>query len=47
MTIRILVVNGNTMEEMSAGIHREASSAAGPGVEVVTVTPEMGPLTIE
>lgn len=47
MTIRILVINGNTMEEMTAGIHREASGAASPGVEVVTVTPEMGPLTIE
>jgi allantoin racemase len=47
MTIRILVINGNTMEEMSAGIHREGSGAASPGVEVVTVTPEMGPLTIE
>lgn len=47
MTIRILVINGNTMEEMTAGIHREGSDAAGPGVEVVTVTPEVGPLTIE
>lgn len=47
MTIRILVINGNTMEEMTDGIHREGSAAAGPDVEVVTVTPEMGPLTIE
>lgn len=47
MTIRILVINGNTMEEMTAGIHREGSDAAGPGVEIVTVTPEVGPLTIE
>lgn len=47
MTIRILVINGNTMQEMSDGIHREGSDAASPGVEIVTVTPEMGPLTIE
>ena len=47
MTIRILVINGNTMKEMTDGIHREGSDAAGPGVEVVTVTPEVGPLTIE
>lgn len=47
MTIRILVINGNTMEEMTAGIHREGSTAVGPDVEVVTVTPEKGPLTIE
>jgi allantoin racemase len=47
MTMRILVINGNTMEEMTAGIHREGSDAAGPGVEVVTVTPELGPLTVE
>ncbi|HSM57175.1 MAG TPA: aspartate/glutamate racemase family protein [Candidatus Sulfomarinibacteraceae bacterium] len=47
MTVRILVINGNTMEEMTAGIRREANGAASPGVEVVTVTPEVGPLTIE
>jgi allantoin racemase len=35
------------MEAMTDGIHREGSGAASPGVEVVTVTPEMGPLTIE
>ena len=44
---RILIINGNTMEEMTDGIHREGSDAASPGVEVVTVTPEMGPMTIE
>lgn len=44
---RILIINGNTMEEMTEGIHREGSDAAGPGVEVVTVTPETGPRTIE
>lgn len=47
MTIRILIINGNTMEEMTNGIHREGSDAASPDVEVVTVTPEMGPQTIE
>lgn len=47
MTIRILVINGNTMEEMTRGIHREGSDAASPDVEVVTVTPDMGPMTIE
>jgi allantoin racemase len=47
MTIRILIINGNTMEEMTEGIHREGSAAAGPGVEVVTVTPDLGPMTIE
>ena len=47
MTIRILVINGNTMEAMSDGIDREARDAASPGVEAVTVTPETGPMTIE
>src|SRR6266542_6849010 len=47
MTIRILVINGNTMEAMTDGIHREGSDATSPGVEVVTVTPEVGPMTIE
>lgn len=47
MTIRIKVINGNTMEEMTQGIDRESRKAAGPDVEIVTVTPEAGPLTIE
>ena len=47
MTMRIMVINGNTMQAMTEGIHREGSDAASPGVEVVTVTPEAGPLTVE
>lgn len=47
MAIRILVINGNTMEEMTDGIHREGSAAAGPDVEVTAITPKQGPLTIE
>ena len=44
---RILIINGNTMEEMTEGIHREGTGAASAGVEIVTVTPETGPKTIE
>ena len=43
MTMRIMVINGNTMQAMTDGIQREGSDTASPGVEVVTVIPEVGP----
>ena len=47
MKKRILVINGNTMQEMTKGIHREASDSASSDSEIISVTPDSGPVTIE
>ena len=47
MKKRILVINGNTMQEMTESIHREASDSASSDSEIVSVTPDSGPVTIE
>ncbi|MCC7370398.1 MAG: aspartate/glutamate racemase family protein [Chloroflexi bacterium] len=44
---RVLVVNPNTSDEMTAAIHRAACGAAPPGVLVETVRAESGPRSIE
>lgn len=44
---RLLVINPNTSQEMTAGIHRAAEAAAGPGFVVETVHAESGPRSIE
>jgi len=45
--MRILVVNPNTTESMTATIAAAAHSAAAQGTEVVAVTSKMGPASIE
>ncbi|WP_418003617.1 aspartate/glutamate racemase family protein [Mycobacterium sp. PDNC021] len=44
---RIWVINPNTTESMTVGIGRCAQAVAGPGVDVVAVTSEWGPPSIE
>ncbi|GHH35009.1 aspartate/glutamate racemase family protein [Lentzea cavernae] len=45
--MRIHVVNPNTSEAMTETIRRAAAAVAGPGVEVLTTCPSMGPASIE
>ncbi|WP_285034476.1 aspartate/glutamate racemase family protein [Mycolicibacterium sp. lyk4-40-TYG-92] len=44
---RIWVINPNTTESMTAGIGRCAQAVADPGVDIVAVTSEYGPPSIE
>jgi allantoin racemase len=45
--MRLLVVNPNTNRDMTAQIGRIARECAGYGTEVVALSPEAGPLSIE
>jgi len=45
--MRIRVINPNTTLSMTAKIGAAARAAAGPGTEIVAVSPEMGPASIE
>jgi allantoin racemase len=45
--VRILVVNVNTTESMTALIGEQARAAASPGTEIVAVTPRFGPASVE
>ncbi|GER22603.1 hypothetical protein NCCP1664_11000 [Zafaria cholistanensis] len=47
MTIRIKVINPNTTWSMTEKIGACARAVAGPGTEVVAVSPAMGPASIE
>jgi Asp/Glu/hydantoin racemase len=45
--MRIKIINPNTTELMTAGIHETALRVARPGTEIVTVNPFTGPSSIE
>lgn len=45
--VRILVINPNTSEEMTAAIAKSAEAAASPGTSVTTVQPAFGPRAID
>ncbi|MDF9844508.1 MULTISPECIES: aspartate/glutamate racemase family protein [unclassified Paenibacillus] len=45
--MKIKVINPNTTWEMTRGIEHAAKSAARPGTEILAVSPEMGPVSIE
>ena len=45
--MRIKVINPNTTLEMTAGIGDAARSVARPGTEIIDVSPEFGPTSIE
>ena len=45
--MRILVVNPNTTRSMTEKIGEAARAVAGPGTEIVAVSPSMGPASIE
>ena len=45
--MKIKVINPNTSLEMTAGIGEAARSVAGPGTEIVAVSPAFGPDSIE
>jgi allantoin racemase len=45
--VRIVVINPNTSDAMTALIDATAQAAAGPGTAVTTVHPGMGPASIE
>ena len=45
--MRILVVNVNTTESMTAGIGEQASRVASPGTEIVALTPHFGAESVE
>jgi allantoin racemase len=45
--MRIKIINPNTTELMTAGIHETALRVARPGTEIVTVNPLTGPSSIE
>lgn len=45
--MRILVINPNTSEEMTAAIAKSAEAAASPGTSVTTVQPAFGPRAID
>ena len=40
--MRILVVNVNTTESMTAAIGKQAQAAAAPGTEIIALTPRFG-----
>ncbi len=45
--MRITVINPNTTKEMTADIHEAALSVASPGTVITSVTPKIGPRSIE
>jgi allantoin racemase len=45
--VRILVVNVNTTESMTAVIRDQATRVAAPGTEIVALTPHFGPDSVE
>jgi allantoin racemase len=45
--MRILVVNVNTTESMTAAIGKQAQAAASPGTEIVALTPKFGAESVE
>ena len=45
--MRILVVNVNTTQSMTALIGEQARQAASPGTEIVALTPRFGPASVE
>ncbi len=45
--MKILVINGNTSEEMTADIDRTAKKFARPDTEITTIRPAYGPRSIE
>lgn len=45
--MRILAVNVNTTESMTALIGDQARGAASPGTEIIAVTPRFGPVSVE
>lgn len=45
--MRILAVNVNTTESMTARIGEQARGSASPGTEIVAVTPRFGPASVE
>lgn len=45
--MRLLVVNVNTTEAMTLAIAAAARSAASPGTEIVALTPDFGPASVE
>lgn len=45
--MRILVVNVNTTESMTAGIAQQAQRVAAPGTEIVALTPRFGAESVE
>ena len=45
--MRILVVNVNTTESMTAGIGEQASRVAAPGTEIIALTPHFGAESVE
>jgi allantoin racemase len=46
-TCRIKIINGNTCEPMTQNIDASAQAAKFPHTEIITVTPQMGPESIE
>jgi allantoin racemase len=47
MTMKIKIINPNTTQSMTGKIGEAATNAAAPGTEIVTVSPPMGPPSIE
>jgi allantoin racemase len=45
--MKIKVINPNTTVEMTRGNERAAKKVARPGTEIISVNPEMGPVSIE
>jgi allantoin racemase len=45
--MRILVVNVNTTESMTAAIGKQAQAAAAPGTEIIALTPRFGAESVE
>jgi allantoin racemase len=45
--IRIKIINGNTFEPMTEGIHESAQAVCFPGTQIVTTQPKTGPESIE
>ncbi len=46
-TCRIKIINGNTCEPMTHNIDTSAQAAKFPHTEIITVTPRVGPISIE
>lgn len=45
--MRIVIANVNTTESVTEAIRQQATKAAGPGTEVLAVTPYFGPASVE
>ncbi|CAM02663.1 allantoin racemase [Saccharopolyspora erythraea NRRL 2338] len=45
--MRIVIANVNTTEAVTEAVRQQAMKAAGPGTEVVAVTPSFGPESVE